>query len=64
MAVLGMSAFAGLPPFGVMSAIAGGIRLRVTAYLLIGVPARCARFWLLLLAPGVVTDTLGYLGLR
>jgi membrane protein YqaA with SNARE-associated domain len=57
--MLGVSAFAGLPPFGVMSAIAGGVRLHVGHYLLIGLPARCARFTLLILAPGYMLDLFG-----
>lgn len=59
--MVGISAFAGLPPFGVMSAVAGGIRLRVASYLLVGLPGRCARFSLLLLAPELI-DQLSAIG--
>lgn len=62
MAVLGVSAFTGLPPYGVMSAVAGGLRLSMTSFLIIGVPARCTRLVVVVLAPGVVSGVMGHLG--
>jgi len=42
------SAFAGLPPFMVMSVVAGVLRVRVWLFVATGLAGRFARFWLLL----------------
>ncbi|GGM27986.1 hypothetical protein ACFQBY_21205 [Promicromonospora citrea] len=46
--VLLASAFAGLPPFMVMSVVAGVLRVRVWLFVATGLAGRFARFWLLL----------------
>ncbi|MCP2265324.1 VTT domain-containing protein [Promicromonospora thailandica] len=51
-AVLLASAFAGVPPFMVMSVVAGVLRVRMWLFLGTGLVGRFLRFWLVLEAAG------------
>ena len=57
-AVTAVSAFAGLPPFAVVSVLAGTVRMRWWLFLVIGLVGRFARFLAVLVAPGLVPDGL------
>jgi membrane protein YqaA with SNARE-associated domain len=46
-----MSAFTGLPPFAVVSALAGAWRLRLASFFVVGLAGRSARFGSVLLVP-------------
>ncbi len=48
------SALSGLPPFAVWSVLAGTIRMRLWLFLALGLVGRFVRFYLVLLAPGLV----------
>lgn len=47
------SATTGLPPFAVVSALAGGWRLRLSSFFVLGFAGRAARFGSVLLVPGL-----------
>lgn len=49
-----VSAVTGLPPFGVVSALAGACRLRLSSFMVLGLVGRCARFAGVVLVPQVV----------
>ena len=50
----GVSAFSGLPPFAVVSVLAGTLRMRWWVFASVGYAGRSARFLLVLLAPGLL----------
>ena len=49
-----VSATTGIPPFALVSAAAGGWRLRLSSFFVMGFAGRSARFATVLLAPGLV----------
>jgi len=48
-----VSAVTGLPPFAIVSALAGAWRLRLSSFFVLGLAGRCARFGGVLLVPQV-----------
>lgn len=46
--LLGTSALVGIPPFAVMSVLAGVLRVDLTLFLVTGLVGRWARFWIVL----------------
>ena len=48
------SASTGLPPFALVSAVAGGWRIRLSSFFVVGFAGKSARFAGVLLVPGVV----------
>lgn len=48
------SASTGLPPFALVSALAGGWRIRLSSFFMVGFAGKSARFAGVLLVPGVV----------
>jgi membrane protein YqaA with SNARE-associated domain len=52
--VTAVSAFAGLPPFAVVSVLAGTLRMRWWLFLGVGIVGRFGRFLCVLLAPGLI----------
>ena len=57
-AVTAVSAFVGLPPFAVVSVLAGTVRMRWWLFAVIGLAGRFGRFLAILLAPGLLPDGL------
>jgi membrane protein YqaA with SNARE-associated domain len=53
-ALTGASAVVGLPPFAVVSLLAGTLRMRWWVFVLVGLGGRYLRFLLVLLAPGLL----------
>jgi membrane protein YqaA with SNARE-associated domain len=49
-----VSASTGLPPFALVSALAGGWRLRLSSFFLVGFAGKSARFAVMLLVPGAL----------
>ena len=49
-----VSASTGLPPFALVSALAGGWRIRLSSFFVMGFAGKSARFAAVLLVPGVV----------
>ena len=49
-----LSAFSGLPPFAVVSALAGAWRIRLASFFVLGVAGRSARFAGILLVPSAL----------
>jgi membrane protein YqaA with SNARE-associated domain len=50
-----VSAITGLPPFALVAGLAGGWRLRLSSFVMMGLAGRSVRFVAVLLVPGVVT---------
>lgn len=57
--MVGLSAFVGLPPFAVVSVLAGTLPLHVVRFALVGLVGRYGRFALLLALPGVASKIFG-----
>ncbi|MFP5346872.1 MAG: VTT domain-containing protein [Actinomycetes bacterium] len=57
-AVTAVSAFAGLPPFAVVSVLAGTLRMRWWLFAGVGFVGRFGRFLAVLLAPGLLPEGL------
>lgn len=53
------SASTGLPPFALVSALAGGWRIRLSSFFVMGFAGKSARFASVLLVPGVVAGVHG-----
>jgi membrane protein YqaA with SNARE-associated domain len=58
-ALLLASSFVGLPPFMVVSATAGALRIPLATFLVCGTIGRYARFALVLAAPGAILELFG-----
>ena len=59
----GVSALTGLPPFAVVSVLAGALGMRWWVFAVVGFAGRSARFLLVLLSPGLLPDAwLAHLG--
>ncbi|MPV36602.1 YqaA family protein [Georgenia subflava] len=57
-AVTLVSAFAGLPPYAIVSVLAGSVRMRWWLFALLSVLGRFARFWAILQVPHLLPDAL------
>ncbi len=53
-AVTAVSAFAGVPPYAVVSVLAGTVGMRWWLFAAVSLLGRFLRFWLLVLAPGLL----------
>ena len=53
-----LSSFAGLPPYAVVSVLAGTVGMRWWLFVLWSVVGRFARFWAILQVPGLLPDAL------
>jgi membrane protein YqaA with SNARE-associated domain len=59
-AVTAVSAFAGVPPYAVVSVLAGTVGMRWWLFVVVSLAGRFLRFWLLVLSPELLPE--GWLG--